>query len=287
MSRYRKRVPCATAGKPCERVHSCGDGAVDANEGCDDGNNVDGDGCSRRCRFENGFKCTGNPSVCTATVCGDGVKEGAESCDDSNKIPFDGCSATCQTEPEMPRLQRVFLDKCGDGILLGAGEQCDDGNYATATVAPTPARSNRLHLHSATCMLAANGQCTMTYRRLSRLTIGAAPANPDFEPAAENQLAIVGSVVSAWRPIASRSRHPTSGNGYIHSAASFAQRSTIRHRTQLPLARAECALEQPTGVGKLRQPIVARGASSGLPTHVAWCANGDPGQPATTSPAAR
>ena len=30
----------------------CGDGAVDADESCDDGNGVDGDGCSRRCAWE-------------------------------------------------------------------------------------------------------------------------------------------------------------------------------------------------------------------------------------------
>ena len=34
-------------GQACARVHLCGDGAVDANEGCDDGNNLAGDGCER------------------------------------------------------------------------------------------------------------------------------------------------------------------------------------------------------------------------------------------------
>lgn len=36
----------------------CGDGKKFDLE-CDDGNNVDGDGCSRDCRIEPGFKCTG------------------------------------------------------------------------------------------------------------------------------------------------------------------------------------------------------------------------------------
>ncbi len=30
----------------------CGDGVLDAGEGCDDGNTVDGDGCSSKCRVE-------------------------------------------------------------------------------------------------------------------------------------------------------------------------------------------------------------------------------------------
>ena len=137
-----KGYRCATAGKPCERVHSCGDGAVDANEGCDDGNNVDGDGCSKRCRFENGFKCTGNPSVCTATVCGDGVKEGAESCDDSNKIPFDGCSATCQTEPKCGASADVRRPAATAWCWVQANN-ATTVTCATATAAPTRARSNR------------------------------------------------------------------------------------------------------------------------------------------------
>lgn len=41
------------------RSHFCGDGVVDPGEGCDDGNNADGDGCSANCtREQRGGGCT-------------------------------------------------------------------------------------------------------------------------------------------------------------------------------------------------------------------------------------
>lgn len=51
----------------------CGDGTVQsrqwpsfAQETCDDGNRLEGDGCSRLCNVEPGFGCTGAPSRCVA-----------------------------------------------------------------------------------------------------------------------------------------------------------------------------------------------------------------------------
>ena len=44
----------------------CGDGVVDDDEQCDDGNILAGDGCNANCRVANGYACTKNsPSVCT------------------------------------------------------------------------------------------------------------------------------------------------------------------------------------------------------------------------------
>ncbi len=117
---------CRTPGVACIRVYTCGDGIVDPNEGCDDANDVVGDGCDTRCRMENGFKCEGNPSVCSPTNCGDGDPEGAESCDDGNTTPFDGCSVTCQAEP-VCETGKPCSSRCGDGIMLN-DEDCDDGN---------------------------------------------------------------------------------------------------------------------------------------------------------------
>jgi cysteine-rich repeat protein len=65
-------------------VASCGDGVVDTNEQCDDGNNVDGDGCSATCTVE--------------AFCGDGTVDPGEQCDDGNNQNGDGCSATCTFE---------------------------------------------------------------------------------------------------------------------------------------------------------------------------------------------
>lgn len=76
----------------------CGDGVVDSNNVCDDGNSIDGDGCSSDCLPE----------------CGNGVVDQGEQCDDDNTVACDGCSASCQPE------------QCGNGVVECA-EQCDEG----------------------------------------------------------------------------------------------------------------------------------------------------------------
>ncbi len=65
---------------------SCGDGVVnDSKERCDDGNRVNGDGCSSACLVE-------------TTQCGNRIIETGEQCDDGNVVNNDGCSATCTQE---------------------------------------------------------------------------------------------------------------------------------------------------------------------------------------------
>ncbi|XP_036452168.1 pappalysin-2 isoform X1 [Colossoma macropomum] len=54
--------------------HYCGDSRLQGNEECDDGNLLDGDGCSKKCRMEPGFNCVGQPSHCYIFE-GDGVCE--------------------------------------------------------------------------------------------------------------------------------------------------------------------------------------------------------------------
>ena len=61
--------------------HRCGDGLLDVQEDCDDGDGEDGDGCSDRCRVEEGWTCTeDSPSVCEET-CGDQMIVGDEDCE--------------------------------------------------------------------------------------------------------------------------------------------------------------------------------------------------------------
>ena len=67
----------------------CGDGIKQGNEECDDGNLINGDGCSSICKSE---------IVQQEGICGDGIKIGNEQCDDGNLINGDGCSSTCQNE---------------------------------------------------------------------------------------------------------------------------------------------------------------------------------------------
>ena len=117
---------CNPPGQPCRRMAICGDGHVNVPELCDDGNVADGDGCSDHCQVEIGYKCSGTPSECTATLCGDSVIEGAEGCDDGNDIPFDGCNSLCQLEPDCSSADGACSSDCGDGLVLN--EACDDGN---------------------------------------------------------------------------------------------------------------------------------------------------------------
>ncbi len=82
----------------------CGNRIVEAGEGCDDGNNVGGDGCNA-CSRE-------------VAICGNGAMEAREECDDNNRRDFDGCDSRCKLE----------TGGCGDGILQrGYGEECDLG----------------------------------------------------------------------------------------------------------------------------------------------------------------
>jgi len=69
-------IDCAATG--------CGDGNVDPGEECDDGNNIDGDGCSANCVEE---------------YCGDGIVQPGlgEHCDDGNNINADSCNNNCQS----------------------------------------------------------------------------------------------------------------------------------------------------------------------------------------------
>ncbi|MFC1810904.1 DUF4215 domain-containing protein [Patescibacteria group bacterium] len=88
----------------------CGDGTLDTGEVCDDGNTVNGDGCSSFCLVE----------VAIGPICGNGNVESGEECDDGNNTNGDGCSATCQTE-------QPLTPECGNGAVEGT-EECDDGN---------------------------------------------------------------------------------------------------------------------------------------------------------------
>jgi cysteine-rich repeat protein len=87
----------------CSVEAFCGNGIVESGETCDDGNTVNGDGCSNTCKVE-------------TAVCGNGIVENGESCDDGNMVNGDGCSNTCTVET-----------MCGNGIVE-SGESCDDGN---------------------------------------------------------------------------------------------------------------------------------------------------------------
>ncbi len=90
-------------GNPADAGVDCGNGSLDENEACDDGNDELGDGCLR----------------CAVARCGDGeVFMGTEACDDGNTTDGDGCSAECEFED------------CGDGEVQPI-EQCEGDDTVT------------------------------------------------------------------------------------------------------------------------------------------------------------
>jgi len=89
----------------------CGNGILNPGEECDDGNTINGDGCSSTCLMEG-----------PGPECGNGLLEITEECDDGNTTSGDGCTAACEVEHSAPL-------ECGNGIL-DVGEECDDGNTA-------------------------------------------------------------------------------------------------------------------------------------------------------------
>ena len=96
----------------CREVEPfCGDGTLDPGEACDDGNNVDGDGCSANCTVE--------------SYCGDGVLDAGEQCDDGNNVNGDGCSALCTNEAG------------GDGCTPGYWKQRQHFDSYAAPYSPT------------------------------------------------------------------------------------------------------------------------------------------------------
>ena len=63
----------------------CGNGFVEGGEACDDGNKINGDGCSAGCTIETGWTCTFSDPIylgfssCTETK--DGIWRGDLACD--------------------------------------------------------------------------------------------------------------------------------------------------------------------------------------------------------------
>jgi len=86
-----------TPGAPNEdnpNSATCGNGTVETGELCDDGNTLSGDGCRADCQPEDGWSCSGMPSMCE-TTCGDGIRAGVEQCDPPMPPDLTCDAATC------------------------------------------------------------------------------------------------------------------------------------------------------------------------------------------------
>src|SRR5206468_5663715 len=152
-----------------KRVEICGNGYLDVNEQCDDGNTANGDCCSSTCQFESadtscddGNPCTDNAtcdgagtcpvtgfntsgcddgSACTTSDrCAEGICVGgpAPDCEDSNECTDDSCdpASGCQHSSNTSSCDDgnacTTTDTCSAGSCAGGPPpSCDDGNPCT------------------------------------------------------------------------------------------------------------------------------------------------------------
>ena len=114
----------------------CGDGVIEGDEVCDDGNLVSGDGCSGDCK--------------STEVCGNGIVdaiEEGEQCDDNDPagLSGDGCSSRCTVEvldwrtiPSQGITGRfgmgmAFDLRRGRMVMFGGARSFNDGDFTAET----------------------------------------------------------------------------------------------------------------------------------------------------------
>ncbi len=136
----------------------CGDGVISAGIGeqCDDNNALSGDGCNAACQVENGWICTGEPSVCNPS-CGNSTWDPGEECDGADlngatcvSLGFAGGTLACLSNCTFDA--GACLDAvCGNGTKESS-EECDTSDFGGQTCASFgfPAGS-----------LACTGSCTI------------------------------------------------------------------------------------------------------------------------------
>ena len=116
---------CAAQPEPKDPQPVCGDGRVDGNEVCDDGqDNATYGHCGGRCD---------GPHL----YCGDGRTDGPEQCDDGNTKAGDGCDEDCKNEGD----DDAGMDMAPMSASGSGGAQAASGAGGSGTVAPPPKRS--------------------------------------------------------------------------------------------------------------------------------------------------
>jgi len=140
-------APAGTAAASRRRRQLCGDGVLDWDEGCDDGNTQDGDGCradlhDRALRRRRGRRRRGLrrrqphagrrlPRDSTAEACGDGILDANEVCDTANtsggeRVPSNCTEAACTTRSSprrRPRRAHRLRLRRRERAALAAGDE--------------------------------------------------------------------------------------------------------------------------------------------------------------------
>ncbi|RLC36469.1 hypothetical protein DRH27_05180, partial [Candidatus Falkowbacteria bacterium] len=108
---------CQTGSDPCSADCFCGNGSIECGEGCDDGNNNNGDGCSSGCLIE--------------SPCSDGDSDGYDACDIGG-LPILDCDDPCdcddgvfETKPSATEICNGIDDDCNSGTVDGSGESAE------------------------------------------------------------------------------------------------------------------------------------------------------------------
>ncbi|WP_074953178.1 hypothetical protein [Myxococcus fulvus] len=124
-------------------VGECGDGRVDGDENCDDGDIEPGDGCGVDCRWERGYTCDGEPSHC------EDINECLDPSDNDCSWPRrcvnNPGGYTCEDEEPCPPPNQVCENVCTDvesdeqncgrcGQNCRVGEICQFGQCRTGLV---------------------------------------------------------------------------------------------------------------------------------------------------------
>ncbi|CAI2386729.1 unnamed protein product [Moneuplotes crassus] len=106
----------------------CGDGFYSPSEACDDGNNINGDGCSNSCAIEPGYQCYGIDNQTCEPLSQNNVMM-------ETLLQEIGCALDCTFETDFACTGQGAATQCsrvcGNGILLASDDlttSCDDGN---------------------------------------------------------------------------------------------------------------------------------------------------------------
>ncbi|MEZ4367198.1 MAG: hypothetical protein R2939_13080 [Kofleriaceae bacterium] len=114
-------VPAGPTAEPLLCVAAgCGNGVVEPDEVCDDGNRIDTDDCSADCRSDN--------------TCGNGIADALEGCDcgtDPTNLP-PGCPTVNDDGPSAICRRDCSAAGCGDGLVV-APEDCEPGAALAAS----------------------------------------------------------------------------------------------------------------------------------------------------------
>ena len=155
----------ACSDPPGAAVPVCGDGVVEGDEACDDGNLAFDDDCLPGCvaptcgdgvvrsapanplareECDGGGRTAWCDDDCTFAVCGDGWLNplAGEVCDDGNTRSADGCRGDCRSDEtcgngilddHLPKNATTNPSECLNAEVQGTGcaEACDDGNHVS------------------------------------------------------------------------------------------------------------------------------------------------------------